>query len=100
MKNFFHVQHKTQFLIFFLDPVNGNYTVWSTWSFCPVNCGSTNAVRTRRRYCSNPSPSNNGLTCIQQSLGPSVESDPCGRDPCPGLLNKARNEQNTYRTGH
>ena len=67
------------------DPINGGYTVWSNWTACPISCGPAGAVQTRTRSCTNPAPLHHGLSCLQQSLGPTFENRPCGNDPCPGL---------------
>jgi len=62
--------------------INGGYTTWTEWVPCSVTCGSSDAVHTRTRTCTNPAPLNNGLNCIQQGLGVETETRPCGRDSC------------------
>ena len=70
-------------LLFFFFLVNGGYTAWAL-GLCSQPCGLT-GVLTRTRTCTNPAPSNGGLTCIQQNLGPASESNvPCNRFSCPG----------------
>ena len=64
--------------------MNGNYTPWTSWTACSASCGSSDANQTRERACTNPAPLNGGSNCEMQSLGPAVENQPCGRDPCPG----------------
>lgn len=44
------------------DPVDGDFTLWTTWSSCPHACGRT-ALRSRERYCTNPAPANGGRNC-------------------------------------
>lgn len=43
-------------------PVDGDFTLWTTWSSCPHACGRT-ALRSRERYCTNPAPANGGRNC-------------------------------------
>lgn len=43
-------------------PVDGDFTLWTTWSSCPHACGRT-ALRSRERYCTNPAPVNGGKNC-------------------------------------
>ena len=43
------------------DPVNGNWSPWSTWSSCSATCGG--GKRTRTRTCTNPAPANGGKDC-------------------------------------
>ena len=70
---------------FFPVHIDGGYTTWTAWSTCSVSCGSSDAVHTRSRSCTNPRPLNNGLNCTQQALGGTVEVQPCGRGRCPGI---------------
>lgn len=44
------------------DPVDGDFTPWTSWSSCPDACGRT-ALRSRERYCTNPAPANGGRNC-------------------------------------
>ncbi|XP_013785348.1 semaphorin-5B-like [Limulus polyphemus] len=58
---------------------NGQWTLWSAWSACSQSCGL--ALKTRRRYCGNPSPAHGGRIC----LGPEMEDTHCSTNPpCPG----------------
>jgi len=43
-------------------PVDGDFTLWTSWSSCPHACGRT-ALRSRERYCTNPAPANGGKNC-------------------------------------
>ncbi|KAM4026917.1 LOW QUALITY PROTEIN: SCO-spondin-like [Anomaloglossus baeobatrachus] len=58
--------------------VSGSWTPWSSWSGCPVTCGS--AVQIRSRACINPPPRNNGSDCE----GPDTERRECTNQPCEG----------------
>ncbi|XP_072010680.1 SCO-spondin-like isoform X3 [Engystomops pustulosus] len=58
--------------------VNGNWTPWSSWSECPVTCGSS--VQIRSRACINPPPRNNGSDCE----GLDTERRDCTNKPCEG----------------
>ncbi|XP_065641526.1 uncharacterized protein LOC101240728 [Hydra vulgaris] len=57
-------------------PVNGNWSIWSSWSLCSQPCGG--GVKSRLRSCSNPTPSFGGLDCIGNVRG--FES--CARRNC------------------
>ena len=54
----------TQYLsiCFHVILVDGDFTLWTTWSSCPHACGRT-ALRSRERYCTNPAPVNGGKNC-------------------------------------
>ncbi|XP_053386492.1 A disintegrin and metalloproteinase with thrombospondin motifs adt-2-like [Mercenaria mercenaria] len=57
--------------------VNGNWSLWTTWSNCDVTCGR--GVQTRSRSCTNPAPENGGRDCS----GNTTETKLCQRDTCP-----------------
>ncbi|XP_031561120.1 A disintegrin and metalloproteinase with thrombospondin motifs adt-1-like isoform X2 [Actinia tenebrosa] len=60
-----------------LCPVDGNWTVWTAWSSCPVTCGGGSQSRTRK--CTNPEPANGGQDCV----GGNSETQDCGTKLCP-----------------
>lgn len=51
--------------------VDGNWTLWSTWSQCDVTC--ENGHQTRTRTCTDPAPQMGGLDCV----GDGVMTKPC-----------------------
>ena len=61
--------------------MNGGISQWSNWQACDVTCGTGNQIRTRT--CTNPPPSNNGLSCTETTQ----EGRACSTlIPCPGKL--------------
>ena len=60
-------------------PVHGNYTIWSEFSQCSLSCG--NGTKTRRRYCSNPTPQHGGSNCSIH--GHHTQTVYCNAHPCP-----------------
>lgn len=58
--------------------VNGGWSGWGDWGVCSVTCGAGQQEHTRT--CTNPPPSNGGAQCS----GPSKETRPCNKGPCPG----------------
>lgn len=52
-------------------PVNGQWTLWSTWTACSAVCGV--GVSVRKRDCAEPMPLYGGLPCE----GPKIEEIPC-----------------------
>jgi len=68
--------------ISWLQPVNGSYYPWGSWSECTrlpskPPCGIGAGTRTRRRYCS--VPSNGGVLCSGQS----TQGKYCNLTTCP-----------------
>ncbi|XP_004430689.1 PREDICTED: SCO-spondin [Ceratotherium simum simum] len=57
----------------------GAWTLWSSWSDCPVSCGGGNQVRTR--VCMALASRLQAPRC----LGPDTQTQHCGQQPCPGL---------------
>ncbi|KAJ8316017.1 hypothetical protein KUTeg_006031 [Tegillarca granosa] len=51
--------------------VNGDWSVWSTWSSCSVSCDKGHQIR--NRSCDHPAPRYNGKNCI----GNSTETKDC-----------------------
>jgi len=58
--------------------VDGGWTDWSSWSSCSASCGQQ-AVRTKRRSCSNPAPRHGGRVCV----GEDFMMDDCPTTKCP-----------------
>ncbi|XP_067937660.1 coadhesin-like [Watersipora subatra] len=59
-------------------PIDGQWSLWSTFSSCSITCGK--GLTKRTRLCVAPSPRNGGKEC----LGNSTESQPCySHNPCP-----------------
>ncbi|XP_078362534.1 uncharacterized protein LOC144646726 isoform X1 [Oculina patagonica] len=58
-------------------PVDGDFTLWTSWSSCPHACGRT-ALRSRERYCTSPAPANGGKNCE----GPRFQLKLCKINPC------------------
>ncbi|XP_074627228.1 uncharacterized protein LOC141885237 isoform X4 [Acropora palmata] len=59
-------------------PVNGNYSEWTLWAPCSVTCGQ--GIMTRKRFCTNPSPTVGGKDCAD--LGPDHEKTSCQLVDC------------------
>ncbi|MDP2692988.1 MAG: DNRLRE domain-containing protein [bacterium] len=56
--------------------VNGSWSGWSTWSACSATCGG--GSQTRTRTCTNPAPTNGGVSCS----GNALESQACNINTC------------------
>ncbi|GAB1601890.1 properdin-like [Argonauta hians] len=57
---------------------NGGWSLWSSWTPCPVTCGT--AYRIRNRECNSPKPQRGGKYC----RGVKTQKLECrGRRPCP-----------------
>uniref|UniRef100_A0A8C9VHG3 Subcommissural organ spondin n=1 Tax=Scleropages formosus TaxID=113540 RepID=A0A8C9VHG3_SCLFO len=61
-----------------VSTVDGNWSAWTPWSECAVSCGP--GLRSRYRFCSNPTRSGTGLPCI----GPDRQDELCVQAPCDG----------------
>ncbi|XP_048586559.1 uncharacterized protein LOC5521005 [Nematostella vectensis] len=59
-------------------PVDGNWTEWSTWSYCNRPCGT--GYENRSRFCSNPPPMYGGKDC----KGEDHQAKTCNKSICPG----------------
>jgi hypothetical protein len=58
-------------------PVDGGWASWNTWTTCSSTC--IGGRRYRYRNCTDPVPSNNGLSCV----GSPVDVDgTCGNGTC------------------
>ena len=72
------------FLSCYFVVVDGAYTPWTAWSECTATCGG--GTRMRNRSCTYPPPQNGGKTCLDQGLGPELETQNCNMQPCPSEL--------------
>ena len=61
--------------------VDGKYSEWTSWSQCTATCGG--GTQMRKRTCTNPPPENGGKSCLDQGLGPELETQMCNVQPCP-----------------
>ncbi|XP_050393437.1 uncharacterized protein LOC126811666 [Patella vulgata] len=60
--------------------VNGNWGEWTRFSRCSASCGF--GVKSRKRFCNNPSPANGGEDCP----GSNIENRKCIFSKCPEKL--------------
>ncbi|CAH2311914.1 hemicentin-1 isoform X2 [Pelobates cultripes] len=58
-------------------PVDGNWSVWTTWEECSKSCGV--GKKTRLRVCNDPPAQGGGKTCE----GKAVDVATCNVTPCP-----------------
>nr|XP_034327535.1 uncharacterized protein LOC105323126 [Crassostrea gigas] len=58
-------------------PIDGGWTVWTSWDSCTVTCAG--GTKTRSRSCSNPTPQYGGRSCS----GSSTSSQACYTQSCP-----------------
>ena len=76
-----HCRRHFLIVFFAISKVDGGYTSWEDWLDCSFSCGG--GKRRRFRKCTNPVPQYGGKDC--SSLGPSVETDDCNTNLCPGI---------------
>ncbi|EDO46870.1 predicted protein, partial [Nematostella vectensis] len=57
-------------------PINGDWTEWSSWSYCNRPCGT--GYENRTRSCTNPPPKYGGKDCE----GEDHQAKTCNTDPC------------------
>ena len=62
--------------------VHGNWSEWTSWTQCTLDCGG--GAQVRGRACVNPRPQYGGQDCE----GDIVELGHCNLHPCPSKLNK------------
>ncbi|WAR29987.1 SSPO-like protein [Mya arenaria] len=60
-----------------MQRIDGQWAEWSSWDSCSLSCGD--GVQSRHRKCTNPSPTNGGVTCSGQVN----ESRACTIQICP-----------------
>ncbi|XP_065656134.1 uncharacterized protein LOC136081827 isoform X2 [Hydra vulgaris] len=61
------------------DDVDGGLSEWSPFSECSTSCGD--GTKTRKRTCTNPTPSESGKDCIE----PLIEIVNCTLGQCPAV---------------
>ncbi|XP_036052718.1 A disintegrin and metalloproteinase with thrombospondin motifs 17 [Onychomys torridus] len=69
------------------EHVDGDWSLWGTWSMCSRTCGT--GARFRQRKCDNPPPGPGGTHC----QGASVEHAACENLPCPKGVPSFRDQQ-------
>jgi hypothetical protein len=57
-------------------PIDGGWSEWSVWSACSKTCGR--GLRSRKRFCNNPTPRHNGKFCD----GDNLEYEECRVKAC------------------
>ncbi|CAC5407899.1 unnamed protein product [Mytilus coruscus] len=69
-------------------PVNGgwgSYGLWSDWTECSKTCNTGMRSRSRKRSCTNPSPSFGGKNCVGSGIEKTTEI--CKNFECPSYCN-------------
>lgn len=64
--------------------VDGNFTVWTSWSECSVTCAV--GKQWRYRLCTQPTPQNGGADCV----GDRSQMKTCQIADCPGSVKSIR----------
>ena len=59
---------------------DGRWGSWSVWTNCTRVCGG--GLRTRHRFCNNPTPAHGGQDCV----GNRIQTANCNTERCPGNL--------------
>ncbi|GFO12445.1 A disintegrin and metalloproteinase with thrombospondin motifs 3, partial [Plakobranchus ocellatus] len=59
-----------------MQPVDGNWGLWASWTDCSSECGV--GIRKRSRVCNNPAPAYNGKKCE----GPDWDWETCVNKTC------------------
>ena len=78
MSNLFNLD---TYVLEMLDPVDGQWGEWSSYTSCSRTCGT--GYKKRIRNCNNPPSSNGGKDCI----GSKTLNTTCNHRECPGTLN-------------
>merc|ERR1712127_674813 len=60
----------------YCQPVNGAWSVWSSWGDCSKPCGE--GEKSKTRTCSNPAPEHGGNQC----WGPPSDTEKCNEQAC------------------
>ncbi|CAH3028156.1 unnamed protein product [Porites evermanni] len=71
-------------------PVDGGFSLWSTWTTCSATCGT--GTQSRNRTCTNPVPASNGLNCT----GDYSEATSCKIASCPGAIDGGFSEWSNW----
>lgn len=67
----------TQMASILADKIDGEWSLWTSWSDCSKQCGT--GEKTRTRLCDLPPPANGGADCA----GSSTETAACNTQTCP-----------------
>ena len=75
-------------------PINGGWSVWSSWGSCSASCGG--GAQTRTRTCTNPAPANGGSSCS----GSTSETQACNIHACSAGGSVSSNWKENISSGH
>ena len=78
-------------LVYNVNTVDGNWSLWSSWTECSITCG-LGATASRERACTDPLPKFGGKSCPCQD--PRLEVWDCDLVQCPRKLNARYKEHN------